>query len=237
MTPLLRFMRQRTCLTRTLTRDPYLIGSTRQCHTRTLTCDPLPNRVKSSKAHLSHKDPHSFSFINKEYEAHCHTRTLSHDPFIGAKHGAAYARNGTRKTGRGTRNNERTRHNRHNHSPQDEQRTRPHPHYKPPSSTKHNQSHSHHDSRQHKSPLDTKPQQRRHTQPNHCQTDLSTKNKFFFHKTTTNRRRNISSISRQMTPPSANTTYPTNPRQYDHQPNSPRTPKTHKVREGKQGGD
>ena len=41
MTPSLRFMRQRTCLTRTLTRNPYLIGYTRHiCHTRTLTCDP-----------------------------------------------------------------------------------------------------------------------------------------------------------------------------------------------------
>ena len=40
MTPLLRFMRQRTRLTRTLTRDPHLIGSTRQRLTRTLTCDP-----------------------------------------------------------------------------------------------------------------------------------------------------------------------------------------------------
>ena len=40
MTPLLRFMRQRTRLTRTLTRDPYLIGSTRHRLTRTLTCDP-----------------------------------------------------------------------------------------------------------------------------------------------------------------------------------------------------
>ena len=41
MTPSLRFMRQRTCLTRTLTRNPYLIGYTRHiCHTRTITCDP-----------------------------------------------------------------------------------------------------------------------------------------------------------------------------------------------------
>ncbi len=197
---------------------------------------PLLNRVISSKAQMSHTDPHSFPFINKEYEAHCHTRTLSHDPFIGAKHGAAYARDGARKTGRETRKNGKTRHHR-NHSHQDKHRTRTLPHYKSPTSTKQNQSHSHYHSRQHKHPRDMKPQQKRHTQPNHCQTDLSTKNKVFSHKTTTNRRRNIPSISRTKLPPSANNTYPTNHRQYDHQPNSPRTPKTSKVKEEKQGGD
>ncbi len=92
-------------------------------------------------------------------------------------------------------------------------------------------------SRQHKNSRDTKPQQRRHTQPNHCQTELSRKNRFFSHKTTTNRSRNISSISETKTPPSANTTYPTNPRQYDHQTTSPRTSKTYKMRQDNQDGD
>jgi hypothetical protein len=82
-----------------------------------------------------------------------------------------------------------------------------------------------------------KPQQQRHTQPNHCQNSLSTKNKCSCHKTTTNQRRNISSISRQKTPPSANLPRTTNPGQHDHQTNSPRTHKTHKVRQDKQGGD
>ncbi len=77
MTPFLRFMRQ--LANNHLTRDPYLIGSTRQCHTRTLTCDPY--QIGSNPArHI------------------CHTRTLSHDPFIGAKHGVVYARDGARKT-------------------------------------------------------------------------------------------------------------------------------------------
>ena len=148
---------------------------------------PLPNRVKSSKAQLSNRDPHPCPCTNTDsHGAHCHTRTLSHDPFIGAKHGAAYARDGARKTGRETRNNGRTRKHR-NHSSQGKQRTRTPPHYKPPTSTKQNQSHTQYHSRQNKSPRDTKLQQNRHTQPKHCQTDLSTKNKVFSHKTTTNR--------------------------------------------------
>ena len=109
---------------------------------------PLPNRVKSSKAQLSNRDPHPCPCTNTDsHGAHCHTRTLSHDPFIGAKHGAAYARIGARKTGWRTRNNGRTRHSRDIHHPQDEQRT--HIHYTPPTSTKHNQSHCQYHSRQH----------------------------------------------------------------------------------------
>ena len=237
MTPSLRFMRQRTCLTRTLTRNPYLIGYTRHiCHTRTLTCDPLPNRVKSSKAQLSNRDPHPCPCTNTDsHGAHCHTRTLSHDPFIGAKHGAAYARIGARKTGWRTRNNGRTRHSRDTPHPQD--KTWTHNHYTPPTSTKHNQSHRQHPSKQYKSFIYTKPQQTRHTQPNHYQKELNRKNKFFPHQTTTNRRTNISPIFRTKTPPPANTTHPTNHRQYDRQPNSPRTPKAHKVKDNKQGGD
>ena len=215
MTPLLRFMRHCTRHTR---QDPHL--------------RPLSNRVKSSKAKASHKDPHSCPFISKAHKAHCHTRTLSHDPFIGAKHVAAR----TRKTGGGKRNNGRTRHNKQNDSPQDDHQTRTHSPYTPPTSTKRNQSHPHYHSRQHKSLQDTKPQPKRHQQPTHYQKDLSTTKEFFSHKTTTNRRRNISSNSRTTTPPSANTTYPTNHRQYDHQTNSPRTSKTHKVKEDKQGG-
>ena len=100
---------------------------------------PLPNRVKSSKAQLSNRDPHPCPCTNTDsHGAHCHTRTLSHDPFIGAKHGAAYARIGARKTGWRTRNNGTARHNREIHRPQDDHRT--HTHYTPPTSTKHNQS-------------------------------------------------------------------------------------------------
>ena len=155
--------------------------------------------------------------------------------FIGAKHGAAYARIGARKMGWRTRNNGRTRHSRDTPHPQD--KTWTHNHYTPPTSTKHNQSHRQHPSRQHKSSRDTKPQQKGHTQPNHYQKELNRKNKFFPHQTTTNRRTNISPIFRTKTPPPTNTTHPTNHRQYDRQPNSPRTPKAHKVKDNKQGGD
>ncbi len=59
VTPSLGFMRQRTCLTRTLTRDPYIIASTRQCLTRTLTCDPYqigsyPARQRRHTGTLTH---------------------------------------------------------------------------------------------------------------------------------------------------------------------------------------
>ena len=219
MTPSLRFMRQRTCLTRTLTRNPYLIGCTRHiCHTRTLTCDPYqigsnPARHSCPTGTLTH-----VLVQIRTVMGHIVTRGPSPTtPSSGQSMGQRMP--GLAPERRRTRNNGRAHHSRDIPHPQDEQRT--HTHYTPPTSTKHNQSHCQFHSIQHKSSRDTKPHQKGHTQPNHCQTDLSTKNKVFSHKTTTNRRRNIPSISRTKLPPSANKTNPTNPRQYDRQTNSP----------------